>query len=95
MNYPDLAARMHSRAPQRYFYEVAETIKEGSGFPKLINDEEVIPLLVSKGAEFDEAYDYAVSGCTEARMPNRDTYTSPSAYVNFAAALEMACATAG
>jgi formate C-acetyltransferase len=90
LNYPDLAARMHSRAPQRYFYEVAETIKEGSGFPKLINDEEVIPLLVSKGAGFEEAYDYAVSGCTEARMPNRDTYTSPNAYINFAAALEMA-----
>jgi len=89
LNYPDLAARMHSRAPQRYFYEVAETIKEGSGFPKLINDEEVIPLLVSKGATFEEAYDYAVSGCTEARMPNRDTYTSPCAYINFAAALEM------
>ncbi len=89
LNYPDLAARMHSRAPQRYLYEVAETIKEGSGFPKLINDEEVIPLLVSKGATFEEAYDYAVSGCTEARMPNRDTYTSPCAYINFAAALEM------
>lgn len=89
LNYPDLAARMHSRAPERYFYEVSETIKEGSGFPKLINDEEVIPLLVSKGAGFEEAYDYAVSGCTEARMPNRDTYTSPNAYINFAAALEM------
>jgi formate C-acetyltransferase len=89
LNYPDLAARMHARAPQRYFHAVAETIKEGSGFPKLINDEEVVPLLVSKGASFEEAYDYAVSGCTEARMPNRDTYTSPNAYINFAAALEM------
>ncbi len=89
LNYPDLAARMHSGAPQRYFHEVAETIKEGSGFPKLINDEEVIPLLLSKRANFEEANDYAVSGCTEARMPNRDTYTSPCAYINFAAALEM------
>jgi pyruvate formate-lyase/glycerol dehydratase family glycyl radical enzyme len=89
LNYPDLAARMHARAPARYLHEVAETIKEGSGFPKLINDEEVVPLLVSKGAGFAEAYDYAVSGCTEARMPNRDTYTSPCAYINFAAALEM------
>ena len=36
-----------------------------------------------------EAYDYSVSGCAECRMPNRDTYTSPNAYINFAAALEM------
>lgn len=89
LNYPDLAARIHSRAPERYLQEVALTIKEGSGFPKLINDEEVIPLLVSKGAAFEEAYDYAVSGCSEARMPNRDTYTSGCAYINFASAVEM------
>lgn len=89
LHYPDLAARIHGRAPARYLYEVAETIKEGSGFPKLINDEEVVPLLLAKGAQFGEAYDYAVSGCAECRMPNRDTYTSPCAYINFPAALEM------
>ncbi|SDE82685.1 formate C-acetyltransferase [Fontibacillus panacisegetis] len=89
LNYPDLAARIHTRSPERYLYEVAETIKEGSGFPKLINDEEVVPLLLAKGATFEEAYDYAVSGCAECRMPNRDTYTSPCAYINFAAAIEM------
>lgn len=89
LNYPDLAARIHSRSPERYLHEVAETIKEGSGFPKLINDEEVIPLLLSKGAKFEEAYDYAVSGCSECRMPNRDTYTSGNPYINFAAAVEM------
>jgi len=88
-HYPDLAARVHSRSPERFLYEVAETIKEGSGFPKLINDEEVVPLLVSKGASFEEALDYAVSGCSEGRMPNRDTFTSGCAYINFAAALEM------
>lgn len=90
LHYPDLAARIHGRSPARYLYEVAETIKEGSGFPKLINDEEVVPLLLAKGAGFADAYDYAVSGCSECRMPNRDTYTSPCAYINFAAALEMA-----
>lgn len=89
LHYPDLAARIHSRSPERYLWEVAETIKEGTGFPKLINDEEIIPLYVSKGATFEEANDYAVSGCAEARMPNRDTYTSGGAYINFAAALEM------
>ena len=89
LHYPDLAARIQSRAPERYLWDVAETIKDGTGFPKLINDEEVVPLYVSKGATFEEALDYAVSGCTEARMPNRDTYTSGGAYINFAAAVEM------
>ncbi|MBO4296374.1 MAG: glycyl radical protein [Desulfovibrio sp.] len=89
LHYPDLAARVHSGCPESYLWDVAETIKFGSGFPKLINDEEVVPLYVSKGATFEEALDYAVSGCTEARMPNRDTYTSGGAYINFAAAVEM------
>jgi len=89
LNYPDLAARIHTGSPKRYLYEVAKTIKDGAGFPKLINDEEVVPILLSKGAAFEEAYDYSVSGCAECRMPNRDTYTSPNAYINFAAALEM------
>ncbi len=89
LNYPDLAARVHTLSPRRYLWEVAETIKEGSGFPKLINDDEVVPLLLAKGAEIEEANDYSVSGCSEVRMPNRDTYTSPCAYINFAAALEM------
>lgn len=89
LHYPDLAARVHAGAPESYLWDVAETIKFGTGFPKIINDEEVVPLYVSKGATFAEALDYAVSGCTEARMPNRDTYTSGGAYINFAAAVEM------
>ena len=90
MHYPDLAARIHSRAPERYLWDVAETIKDGSGTKKLINDEEVGAAVCLKGATFEEALDYAVSGCTEASMPNRDTYTSGGAYINFAAAVEMA-----
>ncbi len=89
LNYPDLAARIHSRSPERFLKEVALTIKDGSGFPKLINDEEVVSLYTLKGAPMEDALDYAVSGCTEARMPNRDTYTSGCVYINFASALEM------
>ena len=89
LNYPDLAARIHSRTPERFLREVALTIKDGSGFPKLINDEEVVFLNSVKGCPVSEALDYAVSGCTETRMPNRDTYTSGCVYVNFATALEM------
>jgi formate C-acetyltransferase len=89
LNFPDLAVRIHSLTPDRFLRDVCETIKDGSGFPKLFNDEEIIPLLIAKGAQMEEANDYAASGCTEVRMPNRDTYTSPICSVNLAAALEM------
>lgn len=89
LNYPDLAARIHAGSPERFLREVAVTIKDGSGFPKLINDEEIVPILVSKGADFASANDYAVSGCTEVRMPNLDTFTTPCPFINLAALLEL------
>ncbi len=89
LNYPDLVARVHSLSPDHFLHEVCETIKEGSGFPKMLNDEEIIPLFIAKGASIEEANDYAASGCTEVRMPNRDSYTSPCAWVNLATVLEM------
>lgn len=88
-HYPDLAARVHSRTPDSFLADIAETIKYGSGFPKLLNDEEVIPLLVSQGAPMADALDYSVSGCTEVRMPNRDTYTSGGGMNNLAAIIEL------
>ncbi len=89
LSYPDLAARIHSRTPERFLSEISETIKEGSGYPKLMNDEDVINILISKGAPPSDAYDYAVSGCTEVRMPNRETYMTGHSWINLAAALEM------
>lgn len=89
LNYPDLATRIHSESPERYLYEVSKTIKDGAGFPKLLNDEEIIPLLVSKGADFASANDYSVSGCTETRMSNLDTFTTPCAFINIASLIEL------
>lgn len=89
LNYPDLAARVNTKNPKKYIREIALTIKAGTGFPKLINDEEIIPLLQKKGAKAEDARDYAVSGCTEARMPNVDTYTSPCPNLNLGAAVEL------
>lgn len=89
LNYPDLAARIHAGAPEKYLREVAETIKEGSGFPKLLNDEEIIPLLLEQGADIVSARDYAVSGCTEVRMPNLDTFTTACPFINLASVIEL------
>jgi formate C-acetyltransferase len=90
LNYPDLAARIHADTPERFLHDVCETIKEGTGFPKLFFDEEIIPLFLAKGAELEEAYDYCIAGCTEAKLPNRDGVTTGCAWLNLGAILEMA-----
>ncbi len=90
LNYPDLAVRIHSGTPQQFLMKVAECIKEGTGFPKLFNDEEVIPILLAKGATLEEARDWCPNGCTEPRLINKNTYFSGTTWFNLAAVLEMA-----
>lgn len=88
-HYPDLAARVHTRSPERYLWDIAQTIKEGQGYPKVLNDEELIPRMLAKGAPVSEVYDYVVSGCNETRLINRESYMSPGTQVNLGAALEL------
>lgn len=90
LNYPDLAARIHARTPESFLRDVCETIKEGTGFPKLFFDEEIVPLFLAKGAEIEEAHDYCIAGCTEAKLLNRDAVTTGCAWLNLGATLEMA-----
>lgn len=88
-HYPDLAVRVHSRTPEKFLFACAEIIKEGQGFPKLFNDEEIVPLYVQKGATMPEALNYAVSGCTETRVVNRETYINGCASINLGAVMEL------
>lgn len=87
--YPDLAARIHSGTPEKFLHACAEVIKEGQGFPKLINDEEVIPLYLAKGMTYAEALDYAISGCTETRIVNKETYINGGPFLNLGAIIEL------
>jgi pyruvate formate-lyase/glycerol dehydratase family glycyl radical enzyme len=89
LNYPDLAARIHSRTPNAFLHTIAETIKDGSGFPKLFFDDEIIPLLVAKGGSLEEANDYTVTGCSETKMLNREGIATGCAWINLGAILEM------
>ncbi len=89
MDYPDLSVRIHSRTPEAFLLKVCELIKEGTGYPKLLNDEEIIPLYLAWGATLPEARNYCGSGCTEVRLPNRETYLSQTPSVSLGAVLEF------
>lgn len=89
-SYPELGARIHASTPDRFLHAVVETIKDGKGSPKLINDEFLIPWFLSNGVEMREALDYAISGCSESRLPNRETGKTGNSAVNYGAVFEMA-----
>ncbi|MBT7891352.1 MAG: glycyl radical protein, partial [Deltaproteobacteria bacterium] len=82
--------RIHSQTPDGFLKKICELIKEGTGFPKLLNDEEIIELFLAKGASLDEARNYTPTGCTEVKMLNRDTYFTGGPAVNLGAIVEMA-----
>lgn len=88
-SYPELAARIHGNTPDRFLHAVAEANKDGKGSPKLINDEFIIPFFLSRGIEMREALDYSVSGCTESRLPNRETGKTGNSGLNYGAVIEM------
>ncbi|RKO67535.1 (2S)-3-sulfopropanediol dehydratase [Desulfofundulus salinus] len=90
LHYPDLSVRIHSRTPEPFLREVCELIREGTGFPKLLNDEEIIPHLLAQGASLEDARDYTGCACTEIRMVNTSTYMVVGGNINLPAALEMA-----
>lgn len=87
--HPELSARIHSGSPERYMRMVAETIKMGMGFPKVINDHEIINHFMAQGAPLADCLDYIHSGCTEVRLGNRDVNTTPTTQVNFPAFVEL------
>lgn len=90
LDFPDLSVRIHAGTPEDFLRRVCEVVKHGTGFPKLFNDEEIIPVLVAKGAKLEEARDYAGSGCTEVRLVNRNTYFTGTSWFSLPGVLELA-----
>ncbi len=52
INYPDLAVRIHAGTPEKFLHHVVEVIKDGQGYPKLFNDEEIVPMYLAKGVPY-------------------------------------------
>ncbi|MFO1429949.1 MAG: pyruvate formate lyase family protein [Candidatus Competibacteraceae bacterium] len=86
---PEPCIRIHANTPDRLLHFVAEVIKDGKGFPKLLNDEMVIPFYLANGATLKEALDWNISGCCENRLPNRETNVTAGGGINYGAAVEM------
>jgi len=86
---PEPCIRIHANTPDQLLHHVAEVIKDGKGFPKLLNDEMVIPFYLANGADLKEALDWNISGCCENRLPNRETNVTAGGGINFGSAVEM------
>jgi pyruvate formate-lyase/glycerol dehydratase family glycyl radical enzyme len=86
---PEPCVRYHANTPDRLLHYVCEVIKDGKGFPKLLNDERLIPWYLSQGATPKEALDYVISGCMENRLINRETNVTANGGFNYGTVVEM------
>jgi pyruvate formate-lyase/glycerol dehydratase family glycyl radical enzyme len=62
---PVVAVRMHKNTPDDLLKRTLELLRLGSGIPHILNDEAIIPGLLSRGVTMVEARNYADIGCQE------------------------------
>lgn len=62
---PSHYVRWHKNTPQAFKLKIAETIRLGTGFPAVANDELYIPAMMNRGYSREDASDYCIVGCAE------------------------------
>lgn len=62
---PVLSFRMHKDTPDDILRATLETLRLGTGIPHIINDEAIVPSMMSRGVSLKDARNYADIGCQE------------------------------
>lgn len=66
---PKINLRIHKNTPMKVYELGTWLTKEGLGFPQYSNDDVVIPGLLKKGYELEDARNYVVAACWEFIIP--------------------------
>lgn len=86
---PNLTARLHKSSPDEFIMECTRIISLGTGMPQIVNDESIIPALVSAGVSDEDALDYVVVGCVELSTQGNFLGWSDTAMFNLVKVLEL------
>ena len=62
---PSHYVRWHKNTPLEFKQKIAETVRLGTGFPAIANDEMYIPAMMNRGYSWKDAADYCIEGCAE------------------------------
>lgn len=87
---PKLSLRLHRHSPCDITRQVAQMIISGCNSVVFINDDVVIPGLISRGIPLEEARCYIPIGCYEPAVMGKEISCSAADYVNMAKAVELA-----
>ena len=87
---PSHYVRWHKRSPDKFKMKVAETIRLGTGFPAVANDEAYIQAMMNRGYEYKDASDYCIIGCAEPGPAGLRGGRTGAAWYSLAKCLELA-----
>ena len=88
---PNFYVRIHERCPEEFLLKCCEVIRMGFGAPALLNDNVVVPSLLNKGVDLEDALNYSAAGCPEVSVPGKFGYrTSGMTKLNLLKVLELA-----
>lgn len=86
---PSLSFRYHNKVDPDALLKACETIKEGLGYPAIMNDNCIIPKHIIRGATLEEARGYCMN-CVESDIEGACDSRSNAGYVNFPKCLLLA-----
>jgi NAD-dependent dihydropyrimidine dehydrogenase PreA subunit len=87
---PWIAVRLHQESPWEFKVKAINTIRIGTGQPKLFNDQAAIPASVPVGRSLEDSRNYHVVGCVEIDAGGKEYGWHDSAYFSIAKVLELA-----
>lgn len=87
---PWMAVRLHKNTPYELKLVTANSIRMGTGEPKIFNDEVAIPAGLGKGYSLEDARDYTVVGCVEIDAAGYEYGCHDASYFNVSRVLELA-----
>ncbi|MDL2263919.1 glycyl radical protein [Synergistaceae bacterium OttesenSCG-928-I11] len=79
---PSIGFRYHNKIDPDTLYKVCATIKEGLGYPAIMNDNCIVPKHLMRGATLEEARNYCTN-CVETDVEGMTDSRPHSGYVNF------------
>lgn len=87
---PWFAVRWSINSPWEWKVKVVNSIKVGTGQPKIFNDEAVIPASLLAGRSLEDARNYNMVGCVEINGPGNEYGAHDASYFSMPKVFELA-----
>lgn len=86
---PSFSVRVWNGSPHEFLLRAAEVTRTGVGLPAYYNDEVIIPALMSRGIQLEDARNYNIIGCVEPQVPAKTDGWHDAAFFNMCRPLEL------